>query len=61
VEPYRYLEQVAGKVDSLDDRDEIDQVIDELELVYELLDPEFQGAAEDLIARLNARLREAEK
>jgi hypothetical protein len=56
VEPYRYLEQVAGKVDSLDDREEINQVIDELQLVYEILDPEFQGLADDLIARLNARL-----
>jgi hypothetical protein len=57
MEPYRYLEQVAGRIDSRDDRDEINQVIDELEFIYEILDPEFQGLADDLMTRLTARLQ----
>ena len=57
MEPYRYLEQVAARLDTLDDRDEINRILDELEFLYEALDPEFQDLASDLIARLSERLR----
>ncbi len=57
MEPYRYLEKVASALDSLDDPEEIGEILDELEFLYEALEPELQGLATDLIARLSARLK----
>ena len=56
VDPYAYLQQVAGVLDRLDDRGRIDTILDELEYLYEVLDPELQPLADDLIERLRTRL-----
>ena len=56
VDPYAYLQQVAGVLDQLDDRGRIDTILDELEYLYEVLDPELQPLADDLIERLRTRL-----
>ena len=56
MEPYRYLEEVARRIDTLDDREEITTVLDELEFPHEALEPEFQDLASDLMARLSGRL-----
>ena len=56
VDPYAYMQQVAGVLDTLDDRDRINTLLDELEYLYEVLDPELQPLADDLIARLRGRL-----
>ena len=58
VDPYAYMQQVAGALDTLADRRKIDTLLDELEYLYEVLDPELQPLADDLIARLRARLAE---
>ena len=60
MEPYAYLEEIAAKMDSLQDRNEITRVLDELEFLYEALDPEFQELASELVARLNPRLASTE-
>ena len=57
MQAYRYLEQVAQSMESLEDPDEINKVIDELEYIFDALDPEFQELASELIAKLNERLR----
>ena len=57
MEPYRYLEKVGRALSTLEDRDQILAIIDELEFLYEALDPEFQDLASGLIARLNQRLQ----
>jgi len=56
VDPYAYMQQVAGVLDTLDDHDRINTLLDELEYLYEVLDPELQPLADDLIARLRGRL-----
>ncbi len=56
--PYKYLEQVSELFDSLNTREEINQVLDELEFLFDLIDPEFQDQVSDLISRLTRRLQE---
>lgn len=56
VDPYAYLQQVAGVMDRLNDRERITTILDELEYLYEVLDPELQPLADDLIEQLRARL-----
>lgn len=56
MEPYRYLVKVAETMNSFDSREEITQVLDELEFLYEALEPEFQDMADDLMSQLTARL-----
>ena len=57
VDPYAYLHQVAASLDSLSTRREIETVLDELEYLYEVIDPELMYLADDLIERLRKRLR----
>ncbi|KPK39309.1 MAG: hypothetical protein AMJ69_05950 [Gammaproteobacteria bacterium SG8_47] len=59
MEPYAYLQQVAARLDSLRSAREINPVLDELEFLYEALDPELQDLATDLIATLTKRLNQA--
>jgi len=56
--PYKYLEQVSELFDTLNTREEINQVLDELEFLFDLIDPEFQNQVSDLISRLTKRLQE---
>jgi hypothetical protein len=59
VDPYAYMQQVAGVLDRLDDRAQINTILDELEYLYEVIDPELQPLADDLMDRLRARLGQA--
>ena len=56
--PYKYLEQVSELFDSLNTAEEINQVLDELEYLFDLIEPEFQDQVSDLITRLTQRLQE---
>lgn len=61
MEPYRYLQEAARALDSDTlSRDELNTIVDELKFIFEVLDPEFQDLATDLIARYRARLESAE-
>ncbi len=59
VNPYAYLQQVAGRLTQLTDRSEIEMLLDEVEYLYEVLDPELHDSAEQLIAQLRSRLEAA--
>jgi hypothetical protein len=59
VDPYAYMQQVAGVLDRLDDRAQINTILDELEYLYEVLDPELQPLADGLMDRLRRRLEQA--
>jgi len=59
VNPYVYLQQVASRLMQLNDRSEIETLMDEVEYLYEVLDPELQEPAEQLLAQLRARLETA--
>lgn len=56
--PYKYLQQVSELFDTLTTREEINQVLDELEFMFDLIDPEFQDQVSELINRLTQRLQE---
>ena len=58
MEPYRYLEKVSASLDGLQDSEKISTILDELEFLYDTLDPEFQELASDLISRLTTRLKD---
>ncbi len=58
IDPYAYLQRVGSALDRLRERAEIEVVLDELEYLYEVLDPELQHLADDLIGQLRRRLDE---
>jgi len=58
VNPIAYLQQVSGQLDRLTQRDQIEPVLDELEYLYEILDPELQAPADQLIDTLRKRLEQ---
>jgi hypothetical protein len=58
VDPYAYMQQVAGVLDGLDDRARLDTILDELEYLYEVLDPELQPLADSLIEKVRRRLEQ---
>ncbi|MGA9396497.1 MAG: hypothetical protein WCA83_00095 [Azonexus sp.] len=59
INPYVYMQQVAGRLTQLNDRSEIETLLDEVEYLYEVLDPELQEPAEQLLTQLRARLEAA--
>lgn len=58
MQPYVYLQQAAELLDTLQRREDIDRVLDELEFIQEALAPEHQELAAQLIEKL-VRRREA--
>ena len=58
IDPFQYLQRVSENFDSIESRDQINTVLDELEFVFELLEPQFQHLAEDLIAKLTVKLKQ---
>ena len=52
MQPYTYLQKVGEVLDSIDDPNQIDQLLDELEYLFDALDPELQPLCSDLIQRL---------
>lgn len=57
MEPYRYLQQAAAQMHTLDTHESVNRVLDELEFLYEALDPEMQDIATGLIEQLHERLK----
>lgn len=58
VDPYAYLQQVSVSMDRLQDRDQIETVLDEVEYLFEVIPPELQDLAEPIIQELRKRLAE---
>ncbi len=52
-----FLVDMAKRLESLDDRKEITEAMDQIEYLYETLDPHQQDLASELMARLQRRLR----
>jgi hypothetical protein len=57
VTPYITLEKIAGRLKDLDTRDSVNEALDEVEFLFEVIPPELQGPAEDLIAQLRDKLK----
>ena len=56
VDPYAYLKEGAGKMDSVTDRPEIELMLDDVEYLFEVMSPEMQDLAEPVVAALRKRL-----
>ena len=61
VDPYSYMHQVSMRRRELTDRDEIEETLDHLEYLFEVIPPEMQENAEQLISLLRERLKAAEQ
>lgn len=60
IDPYAYMQQVATRMSQLENRREIETVLDEMEYLYEVISPEFQEYADQLINQLRVRLSAAD-
>lgn len=56
VDPHLYLQQIAVRMKDLTDRKEMETVLDELEYLYDIIDPAMQDGAENLMAQLRKKL-----
>jgi hypothetical protein len=56
VDPYGYMQQVAGNLERLNTRQELETVLDEVEYLFEVLDPELQDFGYQLIERIQTKL-----
>lgn len=55
VDPYAYMQDASGRLDRAG-APEIERMLDDLEYLYEVMDPELQDLADVLMERLRARL-----
>ncbi|MGE5153347.1 MAG: hypothetical protein ACM3ST_04960 [Bdellovibrio bacteriovorus] len=55
VDPYAYLQSAAGRLDRMEKAD-LDRLLDDLEYLYEVMDPELQPLADGVMERARARL-----
>ena len=59
IDPYAYMQQVAMQMHELKSRSDIETALDELEYLFEVISPEMQDNAEQLIATLREKLANA--
>ena len=59
IDPYAYMQQVSMQMHELNTRDEIETALDELEYLFEVIPPEMQDNAEQLITMLREKLSDA--
>ena len=58
VDPLGYIQQVAANLDRLTSRRELETVLDEVEYLFEVLDPELQDQGYELIERIQRKLNQ---
>ena len=58
VNVYAYLAEVSRNMDSLTQCDKIETVLDEVEYLFEVIPPELQDQAEQIIEALRRKLSE---
>ena len=54
--PVLILQRIAAELDHIEDVTRVHDAMDEVEFVFDLLDPERQDLANDLMVRLERRL-----
>jgi len=59
IDPYAYMQQVSMQMHELNTRREIETALDELEYLFEVIPPEMQDNAEQLITMLREKLADA--
>jgi hypothetical protein len=58
VDPYAFMQRAAGRLSVSQDPAELERLQDDLEYLYEVLDPELQGLADQLMGQLVERIAE---
>ena len=61
IDPYAYMRQVSTRMDELVEPAQIEEVLDELEYLFEVIPPEMQEPAEELISLLRGKLAAAKR
>ena len=61
VDPWAFMQDLAGRIDGMRERREIERALDDLEYLMEVLDPELQEPAYALVERLRAKLEQADR
>ena len=61
IDPYAYMRQVSTRMDELVEAGQIEEVLDELEYLFEVIPPEMQDTAEQLISLLRDKLAAAKQ
>ncbi|WP_126445194.1 hypothetical protein [Sulfuricystis multivorans] len=56
VDPDRYLRQIAERMSATLEREEMEVLLDELEYLYDVIDPVLQDSAETLMKQLRQKL-----
>ena len=56
IDPYAYMQQVSVHMHELVSECEIEEVLDELEYLFEVIPPDMQDSAEQLITLLRQKL-----
>lgn len=59
IDSVAWMQQLAGRLDQLNGRAEIEAALDDVEYLVDALDPELQGPAYQLIEALQHRLKQA--
>ncbi len=60
VDPWPFMQDLAGRIDGMTERRDIECALDDLEYLMEVLDPELQDPAYALVDRLRAKLERAD-
>lgn len=61
VDPWGYMQDLAGRIEAMSERSEIERALDDLEYLMEVLDPELQEPAYGLVERLRAKLANTDR
>jgi len=59
IDPYAYMQQVSMQMQDLKSRSDIETALDELEYLFEVIPPDMQDSAEQLITMLREKLANA--
>jgi len=60
IDSIAWMQQLAGRIDQLETRAEIEAALDDVEYLMDALDPELQDPAYQLVEALRRRLERAE-
>ncbi len=58
IDPYEYINEMSINLDAMDNREEVLDVLDRLEYLFEVIPPELQDIAENLMVQLRIKLEQ---
>jgi len=61
VDPWAFMQDLAGRIDAMSERAEVERALGDVEYLMEVLDPELQDPAYALADRLRAKLERGDQ